>query len=76
MDLELRQNSLAWLKEDRLEKEQTKGKGLLLQFLSSRKENNGVLKKGNEAVKETIDLEVDSFPQQICVKYMELVLFL
>lgn len=73
MDLELRQNSLAWLKEDRLEKEETKGKGLLLQFLSSRKENNGVLRKGNKVVKEAIDLEVGSFPQQIYVKYMELV---
>lgn len=73
MDLELRQISLAWLKEDGLEKEQTKGKGLLLQFLSSRKENKGAPRKGNRVVKETIDLEVGSFPQQIYVKYMGLV---
>lgn len=73
MDLELRQISLAWLKEDRLEKEQIKGKGLLSQFLNSRRENKGAPRKGNKVAKETIDLEVGSFPQQIYVKYMELV---
>lgn len=59
MGLELRQIPLAWLKEDRLEKEPINGN-------RSKRENKGAPRKGKSVVKEAIDLEVGSFPQQIC----------